>query len=434
MAGEKTTTAEEEDTQSDTGHRWGPGDRRRIGVVSFSHAVQHSYVAAFGLVYPFMLADFHVSYAVLGAVLGAAGVVGGLLQGAAGVVRRLSTRFLLGTQNLAIGAVTAAASAAPGFGLFAAALFAGKLVSWPQHPVGSAFLTDHFPKRRGLVLSWHTTGGNVGTVLAPLLASVIVLDWGWRWALVTFAIIMAAGSVVTFTLLHGRSRRTRPPAGTTATPPARATAAPADGVTAKPLTVRRAIVRRQAASVLVAGMISGAGRGVGVLATYIPAYLRTGLHLSALDVGWLATMVTLGAVIGPVFAGQLSDRLGRTPVLYSIYLVGAAALAGYVWVGPSVVALALVGLAVGVFSYSEQPIRQALFSDAMQGTSARAAFGAYFAISQSVGALWLTVLGVIITTVGFHAAFGAMGGSFVVAAAIIAWGTRPTPSRSDGSA
>lgn len=32
---------------------WQPGDREQLGVVAFSHAVQHSYVAVLGIVYPF---------------------------------------------------------------------------------------------------------------------------------------------------------------------------------------------------------------------------------------------------------------------------------------------------------------------------------------------------------------------------------------------
>jgi hypothetical protein len=57
--------------------------------------------------------------------------------------------------------------------------------------------------------------------------------------------------------------------------------------------------------------------------------------------------------------------------------------------------------------------------------SARQAFGAYFAISQSAGAVWVTVLGVLITTSGFKTAFFIMAASFVAAGSVIAYGCRP---------
>ncbi len=369
-----------------------------------------------GIAYPFVLADFHTSYAVLGLVLGVTGVVGGLLQGLAAVIKHVSARVLLAGQNLAMGVVTALAAVSPVFPVFAVARFMGALVSWPQHPVGSAYLTERFPDRRGSVLAWHTTGGNVGTVVVPLIASAIIALWGWRWALAVFAVLMALGSLVTSLRLR------RAPAQEPAEPRQPGSAQPS-------ASFRKAVFRRPALLVLAAGMVSGAGRGLGVLTTYIPAYLRAGLHLQPITVGALVTVMTTGAVAGPVIAGIMSDRLGRRQVLYVIYGAGALALLAFPTVGASLAALAGLALAVGIFSYSEQPLRQALFSDYTQGASARAAFGAYFAISQSIGALWITALGAIITTIGFQAAFVTMAASFVVAGTIIAVSALDRPGR-----
>jgi MFS family permease len=392
-------------------HQWRPGDRGQLAMVAFSHAIQHSYVAVLGIVYPFALVEFHSSYAVLGVILGVAGVIGGLLQGMAGLVKRASTRALLAGQNLGMAVFSGLGAASPGIALFGVARVLGGLASWPQHPVGSAHLTERVPSRRGLALAVHTTGGNVGTLLAPLAASAALAAFGWRWALGGAGAVMALGSLVTWSTVKPL------PLGPVAGTPK------ADNPPAK-VSLRVALRRRQAVAVLVAGVVSAAGRGLGVLTTYVPAYLRTGLHEPALTVGALTTVVSAGAIFGPVVSGHLSDRMGRRPVLYTLYACGAGALCAFVLIGASVWALALAGLAVGVFAFSEQPIRQALFSDALHDVSARQAFGAYFAISQSIGAAWITVLGVIITAVGFKVAFLTMGGSFVVAAAIIAYGCR----------
>lgn len=84
-------------------------------------------------------------------------------------------------------------------------------------------------------------------------------------------------------------------------------------------------------------------------------------------------------------AGICPTAAADAPSSYTLYALGAVSPAGFVMIGSSPFDLALAGLAVGVFAYSEQPVRQALFSDAMHGVSPRAAFGPYFAISQSVG-------------------------------------------------
>lgn len=458
-------------------------DQKKIAIVSFSHAVQHSYVAMLGIAYPFILATFHQTYAALGIVLGIAGVSSGLLQGLAAVVKKLSARLLLGLQNVVLAAMVLVAAVSPGLAVFGAARVVGSLSSWAQHPVGSAYVTEHFPKNRGRVLSYLTTGGNVGTLLAPLIGGVLIATVGWRWALSVFAIPLVASGLWTLTRLaddHGPAvagtgapgtegaggdAASTAAGGETATtgspsglPAEVASMAPGSGGTASMAVggdqqsaaeetvssadsgasgvsgkrgLGQALRSREAVAVLVAGMVSGAGRGLGVLTTYVPAYLRTGLHLSPITVGLVVTVVSIGAVFGPLVGGRLSDRIGRRPVLFVIYFFGAAALAGFVFAGANAVVLGAVGVGLGIFAYSEQPIRQALFSDAMHGVSARQAFGAYFAISQSVGSLWLVVLGFLITDVSFKAAFVTMAASFVLAGSIIAVfsrGGRPEPA------
>lgn len=421
---------------------WRPGDRGQVAVVAFSHAIQHSYVAVLGIAYPFVLADFGASYAVLGLFLGAASLMGALMQGMAGLVKRASTRLLLGAQNAAIGLVTAIAALSPGIVFFGAARVMGSFVTWPQHPIGSAHLTERVPHRRGFVLAAHFTGGNLGTLVTPLVAGAIIAGVGWRWTLACFAIFMAASSLLTLSRLDPvlLTAGVTPDTDATDTDEPGAATVDADTATAdtgepdtttlgtgepetgKPEAVRlrRALRSRQAVAVLAAGTISAAGRGLGVLTTYVPAYLRDGLGKSAVLIGVLVAVMTAGAILGPLICGQLSDRVSRRGVLLTLYGGGAISLAWFVLVGGSPYLLAIVGLAVGVFTASEQPIRQALFSDAMKGVPPRAAFGAFFAISQSLGAVWLTALGAIITYVGFQAAFGTMAVSFVVAGAVIA--------------
>ena len=49
------------------------GGRELVGLISVSHALQHLYVALLPLTDPLVVAEFHVSYTALGAVLGVAG-------------------------------------------------------------------------------------------------------------------------------------------------------------------------------------------------------------------------------------------------------------------------------------------------------------------------------------------------------------------------
>ncbi|MGH3191838.1 MAG: MFS transporter [Streptosporangiaceae bacterium] len=409
----------------------GAQDRRALAVMTVAHGIQHFYVAGLAVTYPFVVAEFHVSYAVLGLWLSAAGLLGGLLQAAAGLVRRASARAVLSAQDVAMGVASALGAIAPGFGVFGAARVLGAVVSWPQHPVGSAYLSDRFPGRRATALSWHTAGGSLGTVAVPLLLSVVVAAAGWRWALVALGAALAAGGLlVRLALPLERAPR-----------PGQANGRPAgaggeDGGAAQharsgqseepggPAGLWRLLHRRQVAAVLAAATIAAGGRGLGTLSTYIPAYLRSGLHLPTLTVGTLFTLVMAASIAGPVAGGMLADRFGRVRTLIVTYLAAAAALAGFGYAGRDLGLLAGVGVLVGVLAYAESPLLQAVFSDLAGDGAARAAFGVFFAISYGVGSLWTAVIGWVISAAGFPAAFAVMAGSFVAAAAIIAAAAR----------
>ena len=408
----------------------GPQDRRALAVMTVAHGIQHFYVAGLAVTYPFVVAEFHVSYAVLGVWLSVAGLLGGLLQAAAGLVRRASARTVLTAQDVAMGGALVLAAVAPGFGVFGAARVLGAAVSWPQHPVGSAYLSDRFPRRRATALSWHTAGGSLGTVAIPLLLSAVVATAGWRWALVALGGALAAGGLLVRVALP-LERATRParpddhPATLTEQP-----TAPGDGDlagSAEPAGLWRLLRRRRVAAVLAAATIAAGGRGLGTLTTYIPAYLRSGLHLPTLTVGALFTLVMAASVAGPVAGGMLADRFGRVRTLIVTYAAAAAALAGFGYAGRDLGVLAILGILVGVLAYAESPLLQAVFSDLAGDGAARAAFGVFFAISYGVGSLWTAVIGWVISAAGFPAAFAVMAGSFVAAAAIIVTVLRDAP-------
>lgn len=408
---------------------WRAGEIGDLSVVTFSHAIQHVYVTALAVAYPLVVADFGISYGTLGVLLGVAGLVGGLLQAAAGMVRRVSARLLLVAQNCGLAAAAVLAALAPSFAMFSAARMVGAFTSWPQHPVGSAYLTKRFPTRSGFALSWHTTGGTIGTLTVPLVAAALFDAFGWRWALVGFAAMMAGGgALVLIGLRDRRVHHTEAPdeggeeiAAGGANPPVGSQLA-AGGEDMPGVSVRAALRRRRVLAVLVASTIAAAGRGLGAITTYVPAYLESELGLAHLQSGAILTVILVAGVIGPLAAGRLSDRLGRGGVLITVYFVGAAALAAFVLVGASVVALAGIGVLVGAFAYAESPLLQSLFADGVEGADTRSAFGMYFAIAYGVGSLWLTALGQIIEHAGFQAAFFAMAGSFLLAGTIVTLG------------
>ncbi len=406
---------------SEAGRAPAPGSRtdvEQLAVVTFSHAVQHIYVAGLSVASPFVVTSLHVSYGALGVVLGVAGVVGGLLQGLAAFSTGISARLLLTLQNFGMAAASLVGAAA-GFAAFGAARCVGGIVSWPQHPVGSAVLTSRFPTRRAYALGWHVAGGSIGTAVIPIAVSALIASYGWRVGVAFLAAPIALGGVLVAWKLKDPEPGGAGPAGQVGTGPAVPTSQPAGS---GHLELVRGILRsRQAVGALIAGTLAAGGRGLGTLAVFVPAYLKSGLHLQALTLGTLFTVLILGSIAGPVLAGHVADRLGRRPVLLVVYVIGAATIAAFVLVGRDLLALGAVGLLIGIFAYAESPLLQAVFADGLDDASHQRAFGYYFAVSYGVGSLWTIALGEIIDTAGFRWAFFVMAASFLAAAVVVWW-------------
>ncbi len=384
----------------------GPEDRRALVVMSVGHGIQHFYVAGLAVTYPFVISALHVSYGELGVVLTVAGILGGLLQGAAGLLRGASARLVLGAQNAGLALSSILGAVAPGFGLFALARVFGALTSWPQHPVGSAYLSERFPHRRSTVLSLHTAGGSAGTVTVPLIVAAVIAAAGWRWALVVLTVFLAVGALLVATALPAEK------------------AVPVEHSDVERVSVRDLLRNRSVIAVLAASTVAAGGRGLGTLGTFIPADLKTHLGLSAITVGAIFTVVMAASIAGPLVGGSLADRFGRRSTLVITYMAGAAAIAAFGYSSGSMFVLVPLGLALGLLAYTESPLIQALFSDLTSKGDARSAFGVFFAIAYGVGSLWTALLGWIIDTAGFPAAFATMAGSFVIAGLIIAFGIR----------
>lgn len=396
---------------------------RDLVVLGYSHAGQHAYVAGVGIAIPFVIATFHVSYAEVGLLLAVATMTGSLLQIMAGIVSRISSRVLLFLQNLGstVGAILGAA--APGIGVF----FAGRLVqawsTWPQHPIGAAFLSRHHPDRRGSVLSWHVTAGNIGTLVAPLAMASVIAAGGWRWGFVFLVALLASTALVVAIWMPG-SWRLGPRRASSS-----GQAATSNSLSRSWSEFVSLVRQRPVASLLVAGMLAAGGQGIGILSVYLPSYMKSGLHFPAVALGVEMTVVYVGAVIGPVLTGSLSDRTGHRGMLLINYMLGAVGLALVPVVGSSKVVIAAIGLMVGIFSYSELSLRQTLFADYLGSGSERAGFGMFFAVSQAIGAAWVAIIGFVVTDVSFHAAFYVMAGTFIASACVVAIGTRSSRSQ-----
>lgn len=179
-------------------------DARVIGLIGVAHGTSHVLQLALPPLFVFLRADFDVSYAALGAIMGLFYAASGVTQFAAGfAVDRFGARpvLLLGLAVLA--GCTMLAGIAPSFAwlyVLAALMGVGNGVF---HPADFAVLNARVhPSRLGHAFSTHGVGGSLGYAIAPAASYGLGSAFGWRTALV----VMGVGGLVMLLALtlHGR--------------------------------------------------------------------------------------------------------------------------------------------------------------------------------------------------------------------------------------
>jgi MFS family permease len=346
-----------------------------------------------------------VSYAVLGAIVGLANFAGGLLQLGFGIIGRMYPRnLLLGLGNVLWGVSTALTALTTSFAPFAALRFVAATANAPQHPVGLGMISDRYPReRRGVALAVNYAGGNLGTLLVPLIAVALISQFGWQGTLWLFAL---PGVIVGIVLMVALPDLNRNVAG----------AAPVPTVQ----RLGRLFANHNVRALLGASGVAAAGQGLGPLLIFVPLYLTNGLGLSAAGVGVLYTTLLLGGAVGPLISGRLSDRLGRRPILIFNLVLSALCMTLVIVVGGPALPLLGIGLfLLGMFAFTESSLIQVFLADSVAATDRELVFGLYFAWVFTIGAPWTALIGAIVDRAGFAPAFALMAAAYLGAAALV---------------
>ena len=161
----------------------GPGKlSREVWLITIGHGLTHWYPATFYLLLPIVGKELNLTYSQIGLIMtcqyiagAVANVPGGILVdtvGRKGLLMALSL-FWVGFPYLLMGfphsyVMLLACVAMVGFG------------NSLWHPTAIPTLARRFPERKGLVLSLHGMGGNVGDALAPVVICSLLTVFAWR--------------------------------------------------------------------------------------------------------------------------------------------------------------------------------------------------------------------------------------------------------------
>jgi MFS family permease len=274
------------------------------------------------------------------------------------------------------------------------------------HPTAIPTLGRRYPDRKGLVLSLHGMGGNVGDAIAPVVIGAALAVLSWRQVVV---LNVAPGLIVALLMFAFL--------GTI-----RLGAKSAHGETqslAQYMQGLRQLLRNRAVALLSVGSSFRTMTQTALL-TFLPVYLAHDMNYSPALIGaCLFALQAAGFAAAPV-AGHLSDRMGRKHIMMGSMAMSAVILAGMAFAGKSPVFIALIAV-LGFFLYATRPVLQAWLLETtpknMGGSSIGVLFGAQ-ALGAALGP-WLA--GMIADRHGLGATFYFLAATIVVANLFVIW-------------
>jgi MFS family permease len=182
---------------------------------------------------------------------------------------------------------------------------------------------------------------------------------------------------------------------------------------------RQVVGRRDLRLILGASLVAAGGRGLDIVAPFMVLYLSGPLGLDEGTVALLYALLLVGAVVGPLLAGVLSDRFGRRPVLIAYYALSAVGILAFLAAGANVLLLVPLLLPFGTAVFSESPVLQAYLADRAAGPMRDVAFAIYFTFAFGIGAFWAFAIGAIVEAYGYPVAFTVMAASYLAAALLL---------------
>ncbi|MDP9269636.1 MAG: MFS transporter [Chloroflexota bacterium] len=377
-----------------------------LGLLALSHAVVHFQSALMPLIYPILVVEFALKPSEIGLFIAITTATGGLMQLSYGwLTRHIARPTILAVGQVIFGTSLLIAGLSRNMGQLLAAVSASRIGSSSQHPVGNALLSDLYPReRRGFAISAHISGGNAGTVLVPFIGLAVLHRIGWQATIAVFAApALVVGALIGLTVREDHAEYQR--------------AALASGSLREHF--RAVVARGDLRAILAASLVAAGGRGLDIVAPFMLLYLSGPLGFSEGTTALLYALLLVGAIVGPLLAGFLSDRYGRRRILIGYYALCAVGILAFLGAGSNLVLLVPLMLPFGTAVFSESPVLQAFLADRAVGPLRDVAFSVYFTTAFGVGAAWAFVIGLIVQHAGYPVAFGVMAASYLGAAFLV---------------
>ncbi|HTH96767.1 MAG TPA: MFS transporter [Stellaceae bacterium] len=374
-----------------------------VWVITIGHSLTHWYPATFYVLLPLIGRELGLSYGEIGSIVTAQAIAGAISNIPSGMLADSITRkgMLLATSLFWVGFPYMLMGVAHAYWMLAACAVLIGIGNNLWHPTAIPALARRFPERKGLAVSIHAMGGNVGDAVAPFVAGLMLQAISWRGVMMINIIPGIIMSVALLIFLRRMSYEGK---------------AKAEGkqVTLGQTFKNFGILLQNRTVMMLSASSAFRAMTQSSLLAFLPLYLANTMHYQIRVVGFCMMALQLAGFVAAPIAGHLSDSMGRRNIIFTSMAMTAVVLMFMLFAGQSIFFVGLIAV-LGFFLFAVRAVMQAWSLDATPKHMGGSAIGMLFgiqALGQAIGPL---CCGLLADSYGLMATFYFMAGSIVLA-------------------
>lgn len=388
----------------------GPRSFREVWLISAGHGLTHWYTATFYLLLPLIGKELGLSYTQIGLIMtvqhlasAISNLPGGMLVDMVG-----HKGYLMAASLFWVGVPYAFMSITHDFWMLLVCVTLVGVGNNIWHPAAIPTLAYRYPQRKGLVLSFHGMGGNIGEAFAPVVVGTLLGWLSWRQTVVVNVVPGIVMAVMILVMLGAF------------TPAKTGDALNESGEKRSFLDYARnfASLLRNKTLMLIAASSSFRTMTQAGLLTFLPVYLAYELGYSTFMVGLSMTVIQVAGFIAGPIGGHLSDTMGRRRVVMSSMFLSGVMVIGMVLAGESIFFVVFIAL-VGFFLYAMRSVLQAWAIEATPRNLAGTAVGIQFGMTSLGAAVSPLLFGLIADAYSLYVGFYFLAGVIIFANVLV---------------
>ena len=364
--------------------------------LSAGHGIKHFGQGALLIMIPSIRATLGLSDVAIGGISSAQSISSGIANIPAGILTdmfRKKIAWILFASMIMVGSGYLLISISPVYWVLLVGVVIVGFGTSMWHAPAFGTLAARYPRRRGFAMAAHLTGAQVGNTTSPLIVGFLLagtigswvvfggIEWRWLAAFISVPMVLTALVVVS-----------------------RFKTAGAESTGSVTLGAYFASAKRLLSNRGVLGMaLLGAMRGAvhNSFQVFLVIYMREELGYSNTYVGVHIALITMAGIISTPVMGNLSDRVGRRPVI-SFAMTAMTVLLFLFLQFDSGISMMILIAVLGLFFFSVMPIINAAAMDMIDKGSEGSGTALMFAGGSIVGSLTPIVAGIINQSNGFQ--------------------------------